>query len=192
MKAINTSRRSGRSQGMTKYIIAVAFATTALGCSVETAPPDADGSTGRGDRESAVAESMPMLYVDQRTEMLLRGFNSPRAGYERQLEACHAAGVATEPLSEFDLGLLGTGRLQRWIGPDRAAVRDESWNYTSGAATAGDHCRFVVTSEGSHYYHDRDGTVWIAFSDNSRHERGAGGHHPVPDRHTGRRRHDDA
>ncbi|MCF7223603.1 hypothetical protein [Marilutibacter chinensis] len=138
------TRRDGRRACLPASLLAVA-ALAMAGCAAE-----ADG-------EVAASADMPTVYADARVETLVDGGNAGQAEYRAMLDACQQAGVSTMPLSAEDSALLGTGRLQWWVTPERIALRREYWDL----ANSGDvnQCHFTLAHSGVHEYFDAEQSV---------------------------------
>ncbi|WP_145985383.1 hypothetical protein [Marilutibacter maris] len=134
-----------RHAGLCVSILAVALLGVG-GCAAED-----------GEAMAAVSDDMPSVYADAKVETLADGGNAGQAEYQAMLQACQQAGVSTVPLSADDSALLGTGRLQWWITPERIALRREYWNL----ANSGDinQCHFSLEHSGVHEYIDAERSV---------------------------------
>ncbi len=116
------------------------------------ADEDESGMTGTID--------MPSVYAEATVERLVDGANGAQAEYQGMLQACQQAGASIVPLSGEDVALLGTGRLQWWVTPERVALRREYWDLANTGEV--DQCHFALAHSGVHEYFDADRSVAFA------------------------------
>lgn len=143
------------------------------GCGEEQS--DASGSGGEEAVDSAVVApgDMPSIYVDQRLVRVdpVRGTNNQLRNYNFRLDLCQEAGLPTRPLSDEEVSKIGTTRVQRWIMPDRAAYRIETFGFGTPGPMVGPGnrtCEFHFGSVGSHVYFDHERIVSIGLGDNEK------------------------
>ncbi len=114
-------------------------------------------AAGEDEAPPTASTDMPTVYADARVERLVDGANAGQAEYQAMLQACSEAGASTVPLSAEDGTLLGTGRLQWWITPERVALRREYWDLANSGDI--DQCHFTLAHSGVHEYFDADRSV---------------------------------
>lgn len=141
------------------------------GCSPGEAVDDASPPAA-----SPAPSEVPAIYVDSVLEVPADDGNKEQEDYRFRLEACEAGNRPTTRLTSDELVKLGTKRLQRWWGGDRAAVRMEEWVLGSGSLKSGEFCKFYLASRGRHTYFDQSGTVTLRLHDGSTETAGAETH----------------
>jgi hypothetical protein len=103
---------------------------------------------------AASSSPPPPIHFDQTAVLTLDGVAQLEQAYGSLVDACKKAGVPMHALTPSEVAKLGRRHLEAWIGPDKQARHEESWDISDSPT-----CHFSLTHEDQTWIADANGRV---------------------------------